>query len=63
MNPNRIAAIVILTVLGIAATLSAAYVVPEGRQAVITQFGRPIGTPVTSAGIHVKTCSTWTNGL
>ncbi|HAR41354.1 MAG TPA: protease modulator HflC [Bdellovibrionales bacterium] len=54
MNPNRIAAIVILTVLGIAATLSAAYVVPEGRQAVITQFGRPIGTPVTSAGIHVK---------
>ncbi|MBD3246844.1 MAG: protease modulator HflC [Candidatus Omnitrophica bacterium] len=30
------------------------YVVPEGRQAVITQFGDPIGEPVTKAGLHLK---------
>ena len=30
------------------------YVVDETQQAVITQFGRPIGKPVTSAGLHFK---------
>lgn len=34
--------------------IGSAYIVPEGRQAVITQFGRPIGKPVTSAGMHFK---------
>jgi membrane protease subunit HflC len=31
------------------------YVVEEGMQAVITQFGRPVGQPVTEAGLHFKT--------
>jgi membrane protease subunit HflC len=31
------------------------YVLEEGKQAVITQFGRPIGQPVTEAGLHFKT--------
>ena len=31
------------------------YVLPEGRQAVITQFGRPVGAPITEAGLHFKT--------
>ena len=30
------------------------YVVDETQQAVITQFGRPVGQPVTSAGLHFK---------
>ncbi len=30
------------------------YVVPETQQVVITQFGRPIGTPVNQAGLHFK---------
>ncbi len=30
------------------------YVLPEGSQAVITQFGRPVGQPVTDAGLHFK---------
>jgi len=38
----------------LAASLSAAYIVPEGRQAIITQFGRPIGEPITEAGLHAK---------
>ncbi|MBI4404267.1 MAG: protease modulator HflC [Deltaproteobacteria bacterium] len=31
-----------------------AYTLPEGRQALITQFGRVVGNPVTSAGLHWK---------
>jgi membrane protease subunit HflC len=30
------------------------YTLEEGRQAVIVQFGRPVGEPVTEAGLHVK---------
>jgi membrane protease subunit HflC len=30
------------------------YVVEEGQQAVILQFGRPVGAPVTEAGLHFK---------
>ncbi len=33
---------------------SALYTVSETEQVVITQFGRPIGRPVTSPGLHVK---------
>jgi membrane protease subunit HflC len=45
------AAIVFVLFVG---TFSATYIIPEGRQAIITQFGRPIGTPETEAGIHFK---------
>ncbi len=31
------------------------YILPEGQQAVITQFGRPVGAPITEAGLHFKT--------
>lgn len=31
-----------------------AYVVPETHQAIITQFGKPVGHPVTEAGLHFK---------
>src|SRR3990172_918075 len=44
-----ILAVVILLVL--AGTF---YTLQEGQQAVIVQFGRPVGTPVTAAGLHVK---------
>ena len=30
------------------------YALQEGEQAVIVQFGRPVGDPVTNAGLHVK---------
>jgi len=30
------------------------YTLQEGQQAVIVQFGRPVGAPVTEAGLHVK---------
>ena len=30
------------------------YTLEEGQQAVIVQFGRPVGAPVTEAGLHIK---------
>ncbi len=30
------------------------YVVNEAQQVVITQFGKPIGEPITAAGLHIK---------
>lgn len=30
------------------------YILHEGEQAVILQFGRPVGAPVTTAGLHMK---------
>jgi len=35
--------------------LNGFYILPEGKQAVITQFGRPVGNPVTEAGLKFKT--------
>jgi len=53
------AAILILILIVVAAVgiglLSAAFIVPEGRQAIITQFGKPVGDPITEPGLHFKT--------
>jgi membrane protease subunit HflC len=48
--------IAILAVLGIAAYLlmSSIYTVSEVEQMIITQFGKPVGEPVTSAGLKIK---------
>jgi membrane protease subunit HflC len=41
--------------LGVVLAVSGAfYVLQEGEQAVILQFGRPVGAPVTEAGLHFK---------
>jgi len=46
----------IFVVLVIVLFLSGAvYIVDETKQAVITQFGQPVGEPITSAGMHFKT--------
>ena len=31
------------------------YIINEAEQAVVTQFGKPVGGAVTDAGIHFKT--------
>lgn len=33
----------------------ALFIVDETKQVVITQFGRPVGQPLSSAGLHIKT--------
>jgi modulator of FtsH protease HflC len=53
---NRIRLAGILAVLAVATYLlmSSIYTVSEVQQAIITQFGRPVGDPVTSAGLKFK---------
>jgi membrane protease subunit HflC len=48
--------IALLAVLGVAAYLvmSSFYTVSEVEQMIITQFGKPVGDPVTSAGLKIK---------
>ncbi len=51
--PIIIIAIFIIIVIPLAASML--YVVHEGEQVVITQFGKPIGQPITTAGLRAKT--------
>ena len=53
---KRIKSVVILIVLGLAAlaAMSSLYTVSEVEQAIITQFGEPVGAPVTTAGLKFK---------
>ena len=53
---NRRPQVALALVLGLAAyaALSSIYVVSEVQQMIITQFGKPVGAPVTSAGLKVK---------
>jgi len=47
---------VVLIILVIAAFGSGAlFIIDETKQAVITQFGKPVKEPITSAGLHFKT--------
>ncbi|MCQ9208117.1 MAG: protease modulator HflC [Omnitrophica bacterium] len=46
----------ILAILVIAIFLSGvAYIVDETKQVVVTQFGKPVGESITTAGLHFKT--------
>jgi len=46
---------IIIVIALIVTVANGFYVLEEGKQAVITQFGRPIGQPITDAGLHFKT--------
>jgi len=43
-----------MLIIALATLASTFYTVSETEQVVITQFGEPIGKPVTQAGLHVK---------
>ena len=48
--------LLIIVVVALAVTvMNGFYILPEGQQAVITQFGRPVGEPIIEAGLHFKT--------
>jgi membrane protease subunit HflC len=40
--------------MAIIIAVSSAYIVRETEQVIITQFGKPIGAPIVSPGIHFK---------
>ncbi len=47
--------LIMVIILGVVLTVSGAvYTVDQSQQAVITQFGEPIGKPITEAGLHFK---------
>lgn len=55
-NNNILQVVIPVALLAIIITLSNTFfVIGEGQQALITQFGKPVGEPITKAGLHMKT--------
>jgi membrane protease subunit HflC len=48
------AGIIPLIIIGAIVVKGSYFIVKEGRQAIITRFGKPIGEPITQAGLHFK---------
>jgi len=46
--------LVLIVIALIFTAINGVYILQEGRQAIITQFGRPVGQPITVAGLHFK---------
>src|SRR5512141_1714064 len=53
-TPLRSAAVAVVILLGLMAFQTCTYTVSENENVIITQFGRPIGQPVTTPGLHAK---------
>jgi membrane protease subunit HflC len=51
---TKIVPVLLALAIGLFFFRTSAYKVSEWEQAIITQFGRPIGDPVTKAGLHFK---------
>jgi len=47
--PMLILVLVVVFLVG-----STVYVIPEGEQVIITQFGKPVGDPITDSGLHFR---------
>lgn len=55
MEKNKILKFVIVVILLILfLSGNPFYILYEGKQAIITQFGKPIGKPIKKAGLHIK---------
>jgi len=46
--------LLIVFIIIIITLTDALYIVPETKQVIITQFGEPIGGPITTPGLHIK---------
>lgn len=54
MSSLKSAAAIVLLAIAAMALFSSAYIVNEIEQVIITQFGKPVGAPVTTAGLKFK---------
>ncbi len=54
MNKGITALFGVIVFLGLLVASGAIYTIDETQQAVVTQFGQPIGEPITKAGLNVK---------
>jgi len=54
MRPEKWIAIAVVVIIGLIVLSGSLYTIKEGWQVVITQFGEPIGEPITQAGLYLK---------
>ncbi|MBY4675001.1 protease modulator HflC [Marinobacterium arenosum] len=54
MNRKKWTSILVLVILAVYLLFSSIYTVSEVEQVIITQFGKPVGEPVTEAGLKLK---------
>jgi membrane protease subunit HflC len=54
MNKLKQLAVLVVLIIGVYVTMSSIYTVSEVEQVIITQFGKPVGEPVTDAGLKLK---------
>jgi membrane protease subunit HflC len=54
MNPDRSLILIIVLALAALVLTGSLYTVNEIEQVIITQFGKPVGDPVTTAGLKMK---------
>ena len=54
MNKIVRTTLILVAIVLIFTVANGVYILQEGRQAIITQFGRPVGQPITVAGLHFK---------
>jgi modulator of FtsH protease HflC len=54
MNRIKLAAVLATLAVATFVAMGSVYTVSEVEQAIITQFGKPVGTPVTDAGLKIK---------
>jgi membrane protease subunit HflC len=54
-NPIAFWLLVAVAILSLLIVSGAFYVVSETEQVIVTQFGKPVGEPITTAGVHFKT--------
>lgn len=51
---NKSPLFIIFLFVGLLVFNSGYYTLTEGKQAIVTQFGKPVGEPITEAGLHFK---------
>lgn len=51
---NKIVPIIVIAFVVLVLGKQSAFIVSEGRQAIITEFGKPVGKPIVNAGLHFK---------
>lgn len=54
MRIEKWISLVVVIIIGLVVLSSALYIVDETQQVVITEFGQPVGEPVTRAGLYIK---------
>lgn len=54
MNPFRVAVAAVIAFFAMAVLSNALYTVKETEQVVVTQFGKPVGKPISTPGLKIK---------